>query len=249
MSTWILADTHLDHTGAKPMDIFGPVWDNHAEVFSENWRRLIDPDDTVIIAGDISWSSGSYDVVPDLRLLDQLPGKRKILVKGNHDFWWSTRSKTERLFRDNGLTTLEILFNDAKYIQNEEQDIILVGTRGWKLPSDNDADGQDKKVFAREVNRFNLSLQAADKLLEEGNISANAELIAAFHYPPLNKWGVGSEMSEIIESTPIKRVFYGHVHKQHGNDNILCFEGENNGITYKNIALDYTNMMPIKITD
>ena len=109
MSTWILADTHLDHTGAKPMSIFGPIWNNHPEVLAEHWQKLIKPEDNVIIAGDISWAMQAEDAVPDLTFLNQLPGCRKILLKGNHDFWWSTKSKVNKLFQGNSLDTLEIM--------------------------------------------------------------------------------------------------------------------------------------------
>lgn len=249
MSTWILADTHLDHTGGKPMSIFGPIWNDHEEVLAKNWKELIADDDTVIISGDISWSNSAEDAVPDLEYLNDLPGKRKIFLKGNHDFWWSTKSKVENLFNKHGLYTLEILQNEAKFIENEEKNFILVGTRGWKLPSDADVNQKDKKVYDRELIRFQLSVDAARKMIVDRNLAEDTEIIASFHYPPLNKHGHESEMKKLIEDNGIKTVYYGHVHKQHGNDALMCFEGEKDGVSYKNIALDFIDMTPIKITD
>ena len=250
MSTWILADTHLDHTGEKPMSIFGPVWNNHEEVLAENWNRLITADDTVIIAGDISWAMSALDAVEDLRFLDNLPGKRKIFLKGNHDFWWSTRSKVERLFADNELDTLEIMQNEAVLIKassEAEKDFLLIGTRGWKLPSDSDANAKDKKVYEREKQRLKMSLDDAKKLIEREGLPQDIEKIAISHFPPLNKHGDDSEITDILENAGIKRAFYGHVHKQYGNPAKLCFEGEKNGILFKNIALDYIECVPVRI--
>lgn len=250
MSTWILADTHLDHTGAKPMSIFGPIWNNHPEVLAEHWQKLIKPEDNVIIAGDISWAMQAEDAVPDLTFLNQLPGLRKILLKGNHDFWWSTKSKVNKLFQENSLDTLEIMQNEAKLIRNPEEpdeDFILVGSRGWKLPTDNDADAKDKKVYKREKNRFLLSLQDVELLKKRESETRDLPVVAVFHYPPLNKFANDSELTAIIESAGIRKVYYGHVHKQHGLDNLLCFEGEKNGVSYKNIALDFIECVPVRV--
>ncbi len=250
MSTWILADTHLDHTGAKPMSVFGPIWNNHPEVLADHWQSLIKPEDNVIIAGDISWAMQAEDAVPDLSFLNQLPGRRKIFLKGNHDFWWSTKSKVDKLFQENNLETLEIMQNEAKLIKNPDEpeaDFILVGSRGWKLPTDNDADAKDKKVYEREKNRFLLSLQDVEPLRKRESETRDLPVVAVFHYPPLNKFANDSELAGIIEEAGISRVYYGHVHRQHGLDNLLCFEGEKNGVTYKNIALDFIECVPVRV--
>lgn len=248
MSTFIFADTHLDHTGEKPMDIFGPAWENHPEKLRLNAQKLISPEDNVIVAGDISWAMHIEDAAKDLQFLEDLNGKRKILLKGNHDFWWSTKSKVNRMFKKHNLNTLEIMQNEAKLIKNKEKDFILVGTRGWLIPN-KDTDAADKKVYEREVHRFKLSLEDVKRLKKAEGITEDLDLIAIFHYPPVNKYGHDSEMSKLIEAYGIKKVYYGHVHKQVGNDERLCFQGVKNNIPYRNVAMDYIDSVPVKICD
>ena len=152
MPLFAIGDLHLSLSEDKPMDVFSG-WNDYVERLEENWRRLVTDNDTVVIAGDISWAMKLEDAVTDFRFIDRLPGK-KIFLKGNHDYWWGTKSKIEKLLADNELNTISILFNNA-YVCG---DYAVCGTRGWFLENDTP---EDIKVLNREVGRLKTSIEAA----------------------------------------------------------------------------------------
>ena len=168
MSIYAIADLHLSFAVNKPMDIF-TGWSDYVEKIEKNWKRLVSPEDTVIIPGDISWGINYSEVLPDLQWIDALPGK-KIILKGNHDLWWDTMSKNEKLLRAHSLESITFLFNNAVEVEN----IAVCGTRGWFF---DDVGNADKKVLLREVGRLQRSIDAA-RLTDK-------EPVVFLHYPPL----------------------------------------------------------------
>ena len=154
---YAIADTHLSFSVEKPMDVFGARWTNHAERLRENWLKKVRPEDTVVIPGDVSWGISLNEAEADLRFLDDLPGK-KLLGKGNHDYWWTTANKMTAFFTEKGFSTLSILYNNAYYADG----FIVCGTRGWM--SEFGVKAEDERLIAREAQRLELSLQAGQKL-------------------------------------------------------------------------------------
>ena len=170
MALYAISDLHLALNVHKPMDIFGERWLNHDEKIKENWIRKITDEDTVLIAGDISWSMKAEDSKADLDWIDSLPGK-KIISKGNHDYWWSSISK------------LNAMYENMKFIQNNfytYNDYAICGTRGWVSPDSEKFTEKDAKIYAREAIRLRLSLESAKKL-------GYSKIIVMIHYPPFNE--------------------------------------------------------------
>lgn len=242
MAVWIIADTHLSSDGSKPMDVFGPGWINHQERLARHCAETIGPEDSLIIGGDISWALHPQDAVEDLRFIHELPGRRKILLRGNHDYWWTTKAKTERLFGEEGLGSLELLQNDALLIDDRDGALVLMGTRGWTLPFDEGFGPEDEKIYRRELSRLKLSANAALKL--EASSPEKYPIIAVMHFPPLSREGRASEFCDILEACGVSRCYYGHVH---GNAGKSSYQGEHKGIIYANIACDRLNCCPQKI--
>ena len=170
MALFAISDLHLDLNGDKPMDIFGDKWLKHDEKIKNNWLKKINDEDTVLIAGDISWSMKMENGMQDLEWIHNLPG-RKIMIKGNHDFWWSS------------ITKLNNLYEDMNFIQNNffsYEDYAICGTRGWTCPGGENFSQHDEKIYNRELNRLRLSLDAAVK-------SGFKKFIVMIHYPPMNE--------------------------------------------------------------
>lgn len=224
MSLFAIADLHLSLGADKPMDIF-PGWAGYVEKLEKNWRENIRPEDTVVIAGDISWGLEIGETKEDFAFLDSLPGT-KLLLKGNHDLWFSTKTKVERFFEENGFSTLKILFNNAY----EYGDYAICGTRGWMN------DQTDKKVLLRECGRLRLSLEAGKKL--------GKKPLVFLHYPPVYGGGECYEILDVLLEYGIERVYYGHIH---GYSAGYAINGIRNGIDFRLISCDYIQFNPIKI--
>ncbi|MDD6034288.1 MAG: metallophosphoesterase [Oscillospiraceae bacterium] len=221
MSLYAIGDLHLSMGVDKPMDIFRG-WENHVQRLEENWRQLVKPEDTVVVAGDVSWGLDISEALPDFQWIDRLPG-RKLLLKGNHDLWFSTKTKVEKFFADNGITTQEIFFNNAfRY-----GDYVLCGTRGWMN------DQTDKKVLSRECGRLRLSLEAGKKL--------GGQPIVFFHYPPVYGSDECPEIIEVLLEYGVKQVYYGHIH---GYRIAYAVNGERYGMDFRLISGDYLQFRP-----
>ena len=224
MALYAIGDTHLSLGSSKPMDVFGGAWTGYVEKLKEGFSG-ISQEDTVVICGDISWGMGLEEAREDFAFLDALPGGRKILLKGNHDYWWNTASKMERFFSENGFSTLTILHNNCHFYG----DVALCGTRGWFYEETG-----SQKVFNRELIRLETSLKAAGE----------KERLCFLHYPPQYQGYTCREIMELLERYQVKTCYYGHLH---GGSHRLAVEGVRNGVEYRLVAADYLRFRPIKI--
>ncbi len=231
MALYALSDTHLSFQTAKPMDIFGSRWQNHAEKIARNWQSLITPEDTVVIPGDITWAMTLDEAVDDFRFLASLPG-HKIIGKGNHDYWWQTRKKVEDFFKANDFANMTLLYGDAY----PAADKIICGTRGWYNDDVNPSNCDYQKIVLREAGRLQRSLEAGKKL-------GDHEIIAFLHFPPVFGDFVCHELMAVLHSYGIKRVYYGHIHGVYSLP--PSFEYEN--IQFTLVAADYLNFVPLRI--
>ncbi len=229
MSLYVLGDPHLSLGVDKPMDIFGG-WGNYVERIEKNWRETVKDEDTVVLAGDISWAMRMPEALPDFRFIDDLPGK-KIIMKGNHDYWWETRTKIERFFSDNGLSTLSLLFNNAYRIG----DVSVCGTRGWFYDAKSEQDG---KVLNREVGRLNTSIEEGRKL--------GGEPVVFLHYPPVFAGKECPEIMNVLLDHNIRYCYYGHIHGKKAG--MLATVGNYKGIEFKMISCDQTGFRVIPVT-
>ncbi len=237
MKLFAIADLHLAGAVDKPMAIFGARWENHVERLKDNWESQVGEGDTVLVAGDISWANSLEEALPDLFWLDNLPG-RKILLRGNHDYWWSTLRKIQEFCEEQGLKSLHFLRNDAR----REAGFLIAGTRGWLLPTDGDYSQQDEKVFRREGIRLGLSLKALHRLRQEGGGQEAA--IALFHYPPIDEEGQPSALSQQLEEAGIQVCLFGHIHHR-----VPYYESQPlvGGIRYIMVASDQLRFCPLLI--
>lgn len=215
MKVFAISDLHLSLNNPKPMDIFGPVWEGYLDKIFSDWKEIVSQDDIVLMAGDFSWAMKLEDAVDDFKLLESLPGK-KIIIKGNHDYWWKSISAVRGILPQ-GFYALQ---NDAIKFG----DVVICGTRGWATPEKNMTQTtEDEKIYRREVLRLEMSLEAANKLREEGD-----KVLCMMHYPPFNFTREDSPFSNLIEKYNVDSVIFGHIH---GYKNIQL-EFEKNNIKY-----------------
>lgn len=231
MALYAISDLHLPLGVDKPMDIFGTAWENYVERLYENWQSIIKDDDIVVLPGDFSWATYLEQSKFDFQYLHSLNGQ-KILLKGNHDYWWSTMNKLQSFVAQEGYEDIRFLHNNAYFYE----DIALCGTRGWQFPVGDAVTEEDRKIYAREVQRLEMSFQAA------GNAE---EIIAFLHYPPISKNITETKMTEIMKKYGVRKCVYGHLHAAaHKN----AVEGIINGIEYILVSCDYQKFMPVKLT-
>ena len=236
MSLYAIADLHLSFGVDKPMDIFGG-WENHVERLTENWKRLVTPEDTVIIPGDISWSLKLEDSLEDFRFLDALNGK-KLIGKGNHDFWWSTHSKLRAFWEQNEIKTVDILYNNAHRFDN----CIVSGTRGWFVEEAQQhtvGTVEYAKIVNREAIRLRISLEKAVKLRGDDRLP----IIAFLHFPPVWNEFVCREILDILHEFNVKSCYFGHIHGAYYAPRTQNFEG----IDFTICAADYLNFTPLPV--
>lgn len=228
MAIYIIGDLHLSFGTDKPMDIFGKNWENHAQKIKENWINKLNNEDTVIIPGDFSWATYLNETYNDFKFLNELPGK-KILLKGNHDYWWTTIKSMNKYLKENNFENIYFLFNNSYLIEDK----IIVGTRGWNNTSPQNA--EDYKILKRELNRLELSIK--DGIQKYG---INKEIIAFIHYPPYFKQEVPDEIDflKLMRKYNIKKCFYGHLHGESYKDAV---EGNIDEIELKLVSSDYLN--------
>lgn len=228
MSVFAIGDLHLSLGCDKPMDIFRG-WDNYVDRLTENWNRVVSDSDTVIIPGDISWAMTLEGTKQDFEYINNTLKGDKIILKGNHDYWWNTASKMNAFLAENGFDRIRILNNNAYLVEG----MCVVGTRGW---INDDGSECDAKVLNREAGRFRMSVIEGVKL--------GGELIAFIHYPPIYNGEKNEYILSVIREYGIKKCYYGHIH---GPGHRYAFQGEYEGTQYKMISADYLGFMPIMI--
>ncbi len=245
MALFAIADLHLSFSSDKPMDVFGGKWINYEERVKQNWLNVVKEDDTVLIAGDISWAMKWEQAKIDLSWIANLPA-RKILLRGNHDYWWTSLKKMQEFnkymnFLQNNYyvytKALDEFEQDGKLMVNSWA---ICGTRGWICPNKYKFEANDKKIYERELIRLQLSL---DKAKDNGY----EKIIVMTHYPPTNSDFEDSGFTDIYEQYGVSKVVYGHLHTETGF--LQGFEGERNGVQYQLLSGDYVDFIPQKILD
>lgn len=228
MAIFVIGDLHLSLGTNKPMDVF-PGWDGYLPKLEMNWRTLVKPEDTVVLAGDTSWAMNLQDTRADFAFLQDLPGQ-KWLLKGNHDYWWTTIRKMQTFLQTNGFDSLHILHNNACIVG----DVALCGTRGW--PYD-DVAAQGEKLMAREAGRLRMSLQAAQDVPRK---------IALLHYPPVYPGASAPDLISVLQEFGVKECYYGHLH---GKSIRFAVQGDVEGIRYRLVSADGLGFCPYKLDD
>ncbi len=223
MALYAIGDTHLSLSGDKSMDVFGGAWENYVDKLREGFS-VIEPEDTVVLCGDLSWGMSLEQAEADFAFLNALPG-RKLLLKGNHDYWWTTAAKMNRFFAEKGFDTFQLLHNNCHFYG----ETALCGTRGWFFEEHG-----DPKVFNRELIRLETSLKAAGE----------KEKLCFLHYPPRYQGYTCAEIIELLERYQVKACYYGHLH---GGSHRLAMEGIYSSVEYRLVAADYLNFQPKKI--
>lgn len=224
-SIFAISDFHLPGGDDKPMEVFGSHWEGHFEQICKDWREKVAPYDTVLIPGDTSWAMTLDNAMPDLLSIGALPGK-KILLKGNHDYWWSSITKLRERLPD-GMYALQ---NDALALD----DNVFCGARGWV----SDGDEQDLKIYRRELIRLEMSLAQAQRLRND------RRLIALLHYPPVDMGGKETEVTALLERFNVNDVVYGHIH---GQGTKTAFSGLLNGVRYHFVSCDGLGFRLLKL--
>lgn len=234
MAIFTIGDLHLSFGTDKPMDIFG--WGNHSEKIRKNWIENVKSQDTVVIPGDFSWGMSLEETYQDFEFLNSLPGK-KILSKGNHDYWWNTLTKMTKFLEENHFENIFFLQNNSYLIEDK----IIVGTRGWATNGWNSE--ENYKILKRENDRLKLSIQ--DGIAQFGK---EKEIICFLHYPPFFKEKIPEEIDFVKTLTQfgIQKCFYGHLH---GDAHKEAFEGDLQGIQFELVSADYLDFQVKLICD
>ena len=234
MAIYTIGDLHLSFNENKPMSIFGENWEGYEEKVKENWTKLVKEEDMVVLPGDFSWSMYLKDTYKDFEYLNNLPGK-KLLLKGNHDYWWSTVNSMRNYIKENHFKNIDFIYNNAYEFEN----IIIVGTRGWAFGED----AESKRMLQREMARLELSIKNGIE-----NYGENKEIIAFLHYPPIINQNIqNNEMNEfirILKKYDIKKCYYGHLH---GTAIKEAVEGEYFGIVFKLVSADAIQFNLVKV--
>jgi predicted phosphohydrolase len=231
MAIYVIADLHLSFSQDKPMSIFGENWEGHSEKIKNNWISKVKPEDTVVLPGDFSWAMYLQDTYKDFEYLNSLPGK-KLLLKGNHDYWWTTVTNMRNFLEENKFKNIDFIYNNSYLVENK----ILTGTRGWNLLDTENS----SKMIKRESIRLQLAIE--DGIKKYGD---DKEIIVFMHYPPISNTNKKSEFLKILKQYDIKRCYYGHLHGKSYQDAV---EGIVDGIEFKLISADYLNFDVIKVT-
>ena len=228
MALYAIGDLHLGLSVDKPMAVFGPGWEDHVERLRDAFSALGE-DDLTVLCGDTSWGIDFAESLADFRLIESLPG-RKLILKGNHDYWWNTAAKMKRFFAENGIETIDILHNNCHFYG----DYALCGTRGWFFEEDQKP--HDAKVLSREVGRLEASLKLAE----------GRPILAFLHYPPLYEGYRCREILETLENYHVEQCFYGHLH---GPTHRRAIQGRYGAVDYHLVAADYLRFVPKKICE
>ena len=227
MALYTIGDLHLSFSSDKPMDIFGDCWKNHVQKLETGFQNLQDEDLTVL-CGDLSWGMSLEEAKEDFAFIDRLPGQ-KLILKGNHDYWWTTAQKMNRFFDENGFKTLKLLHNNACIFG----DWALCGTRGWFYEEDHGTE-HDRKMMLREVQRLETSLKAGE----------GKRKIAFLHYPPVFQNYRCDEILQLLKDYRVERCYYGHIH---GKGLRYSFNGRIGFTEFHLVSADYLNFIPVQI--
>lgn len=227
MALYAIGDLHLSLGAEKPMDVFGGNWRDHTEKLKAGFAGLKE-DDLCVLCGDLSWGMGLEGTREDFLFIDALPG-RKLILKGNHDYWWSTATKVKRFFADNGITTIDILYNNSF----PYGDYALCGTRGWFYEEEK-GDGHDRKIMRREILRLEASLKAAGE----------RKKLVFLHYPPIYQSYECPEILELLRAYEVRLCCYGHIH---GKGRALAFNGWRGGTEFRLVSADELDFRPLPL--
>ena len=231
MSIYAISDLHLSFEDNKPMDIFGVNWENHTEKIKENWIKKVKEDDLVLLPGDFSWAMYLKDTYKDFEYLNSLPGK-KLLLKGNHDFWWTTLKKMREYLEENKFYNIDFIYNNSYEYDNK----IIVGTRGWQEGKTS----EDKRLIKRENFRLELSLK--DGIKKYGD---DKEIIVCMHYPPFNNYEENDlNFISTMKKYNVKTCIYGHLHGEVGES---AKQGNIDGINFSLTSCDYTKFNLVRL--
>lgn len=228
MALFAIADLHLSLGTTKPMDIFSG-WENYVARLEKNWRKLVGENDTVVIAGDISWAMRLEETKADFDFIHSLPGK-KLLLKGNHDYWWATKNKMDNFLKENNYSSIEIIHNNAKIVG----DLAVCGTRGWMY---NSASAEDLKIMNREVGRLKLSINEAENL--------GKKPVVFLHYPPVYDSFVSRDILDTLKTHDIKDCYFGHIHGKQASQKLVL--GDVEGVNMRLVACDYLKFTPLLV--
>ncbi len=231
MSIFAISDLHLPLGKDKPMDIFGGRWENYIEKLEKNWKSIVSEKDLVLIPGDISWATYLDDAFADLKFIHDLPG-RKVILKGNHDYWWSTLNKLKKFIEEHKFTSIDFIQNTAYVWENTA----IAGTRGWNIPNAQTG-AEDRKIFEREKQRLILSLEDAKSKKAE-------KIVVAMHYPPIEQNMINLDFLEIMKAYDVRVCIYGHLHAAAQK---FAPVGVFEGVSLRLVSCDYLNFMPILI--
>ena len=227
MALYTIGDLHLSLAGDKPMDKFGESWKHHPGKLREGFSTLGE-DDLTVLCGDLSWAMNMQEAEAEFRFIHALPGK-KLILKGNHDYWWSTATKAYKFFGEQGFDSLEILHNNA-VIWN---DVALCGTRGWFYEEDHGTE-HDRKMMLREIQRLETSLKAGGE----------REKIVFLHYPPVFRNYRCEEILRLLQEYEVRRCYYGHIH---GRGIPLAFNGWVGCTEFRLVSADAVGFVPVRV--
>lgn len=229
MALYAIGDLHLSLSTDKSMEVFGEGWSHYVERLREGFADLGEQD-LCVLCGDLSWGMSLEEAAEDFRFIAALPGK-KLILKGNHDYWWSTAAKAKRFFAANGMEHIDILHNNCFFYG----DYALCGTRGWFYEEEK-GEGHDKKIMLREIGRLETSLKAAGE----------REKLVFLHYPPVYQKYECPEILDLFECYGVRRCYYGHIH---GKGIRLAFNGRRGGTDYRLVSADAVEFRPVKVLE
>ena len=227
MALYTIGDTHLSLSRDKPMDIFGEKWKDHAEKLKSGFSA-VGQDDLTVICGDLSWGMGIEETKEDFLFIDALPG-RKIILKGNHDYWWSTATKTRKFFEQNGISTIDILYNNCF----DYGDYAICGTRGWFYEEEK-GNEHDAKIMHREIMRLETSLNAA----------GDRKKLVFLHYPPVFQSYRCEEILQLLKKHEVRLCCYGHINGKGCN---FAFNGWMDGTEFRLVSADFVDFTPVRL--
>ncbi|MBE6541033.1 MAG: serine/threonine protein phosphatase [Ruminococcaceae bacterium] len=245
MAVYTIGDLHLSLLVNKPMDKFGHRWTGYTEKIEKRWRALVEDGDTVVVPGDISWAMTLDEAAEDFRFIDSLPG-RKILGKGNHDYWWTTVTKMKKFLSDIGISSIDFLQNNAFRVGDGEKQMIICGTRGWFIDEKLQATPNPtdyEKLVSREVIRLTNSLSEGVKLRREPDGEESAPIKVFLHFPPVFGDFIVPELIDTMRSFGVSECFFGHIHGKYSHPQTTVYDG----IKFTMISADFIDFYPQKV--